>query len=64
MELTIRAARAKEQYTSIRGQAPPDFSGITKWAGMPGADSIWLNSDSAMPMTRVGPEAERRQAVN
>ncbi len=64
MELAIRAARAKGKYVGICGQAPSDFPEITEWLVRQGIDSISLNPDSAMRMTRVVLEAERRQAAN
>ena len=64
MELAIRAARAKGKYVGICGQAPSDFPEITEWLVRQGIDSISLNPDSVMRMTRVVLEAERRQAAN
>ena len=64
MELAIRAARAKGKYVGICGQAPSDFPEITEWLVRQGIDSISLNPDSVMRMTRVILEAERRQAGN
>ena len=64
MELAIRAAHAKGKYVGICGQAPSDFPEITEWLVRQGIDSISLNPDSVMRMTRVVLEAERRQAAN
>ncbi len=64
MELAIRAARAKGKYIGICGQAPSDFPEITEWLVRQGIDSISLNPDSVVRMTRVVLEAERRQAAN
>lgn len=64
MELAIRAARARGKYVGICGQAPSDFPEITEWLVHQGIDSISLNPDSVMRMTRVVLEAERRQTAN
>ncbi|MBI3575057.1 MAG: phosphoenolpyruvate synthase, partial [Gammaproteobacteria bacterium] len=64
MELAIRAARAKGKYVGICGQAPSDFPEITEWLVRQGIDSISLNPDSVVRMTRVVLEAERRQTAN
>ncbi|HLD14585.1 MAG TPA: phosphoenolpyruvate synthase [Burkholderiales bacterium] len=64
MELAIRAARAQGKYIGICGQAPSDFPEITEWLVRQGIDSISLNPDSVMRMTRVVLEVERRQTVS
>ena len=64
MEMAIGAARAKGKYVGICGQAPSDFPEITEWLVRQGIDSISLNPDSVMRMTRVVLETERRQAAN
>lgn len=60
MELAIQAARANGKYIGICGQAPSDFPEITEWLVNQGIDSISLNPDSVVRMTRVVLDAERR----
>jgi pyruvate,water dikinase len=59
MELAIRAARKLGKYVGICGQAPSDYPEITAWLVRQGIDSISLNPDSVIPMTRVVLEAEQ-----
>lgn len=61
MEMAIRAARAKGKYIGICGQAPSDYPQITEWLVRQGIESISLNPDSVVLMTRVVLEAEARQ---
>ncbi len=62
MELAIRAARAKNKYVGICGQAPSDYPEITEWLVRQGIGSISLNPDSVVRMTRVVLDAERKLA--
>jgi pyruvate,water dikinase len=62
MEMAIRACKAAGKYVGICGQAPSDFPEITRWLVDQGIDSISLNPDSVLKMTRVVVEMERRQA--
>ncbi|MGE5241275.1 MAG: phosphoenolpyruvate synthase [Bacteroidota bacterium] len=59
MELAIRAARKMGKYVGICGQAPSDYPEITAWLVRQGIESISLNPDSVIPMTRVVLEAEQ-----
>lgn len=59
MALAIQAARHLGKYVGICGQAPSDYPEITTWLVRHGIDSISLNPDSVVPMTRVVQEAER-----
>ena len=61
MESAIRAARKMGKYVGICGQAPSDYPEITTWLVRQGIESISLNPDSVIPMTRVVLEAERGQ---
>jgi pyruvate,water dikinase len=62
MEAAIRTARKMGKYVGICGQAPSDYPEITAWLVRQGIESISLNPDSVVPMTRVVLEAERAQA--
>jgi pyruvate,water dikinase len=53
MELAIRACHETGKYIGICGQAPSDFPEITRWLVGQGIDSISLNPDSVLEMTRV-----------
>ena len=59
MEAAIRAARKLGKYIGICGQAPSDYPEITAWLVRQGIESLSLNPDSIIPMTRVVQEAER-----
>ncbi|MBI3546953.1 MAG: phosphoenolpyruvate synthase [Gammaproteobacteria bacterium] len=59
MALAIQAARRLGKYVGICGQAPSDYPAITTWLVRQGIESISLNPDSVVPMTRVVLEAER-----
>lgn len=58
MELAIRTARKQGKYIGICGQAPSDFPEITAWLVQQGIESISLNPDSVVSMTRVVQEVE------
>jgi pyruvate,water dikinase len=53
MELAIQACHETGKYIGICGQAPSDFPEITRWLVGRGIDSISLNPDSVLSMTRV-----------
>ncbi len=59
MEMAIHAARKLGKYVGICGQAPSDYPEITAWLVRQGIESISLNPDSVIPMTRVVLDAER-----
>jgi len=58
MDMAISAARKKGKYIGICGQAPSDYPEITEWLVRHGIESISLNPDSIIQMTRVVLEAE------
>lgn len=58
MEMAIHAARKMGKYVGICGQAPSDYPEITTWLVRHGIESVSLNPDSVIPMTRVVLEAE------
>ena len=68
MEMAIKACHDAGKYVGICGQAPSDFPEITRWLVDQGIDSISLNPDSVLKMTRVILEMEeeknRHQAVS
>ena len=53
MDMAIRACHDTGKYIGICGQAPSDFPEITRWLVSQGIDSISLNPDSVLEMTRV-----------
>jgi pyruvate, water dikinase len=59
MEMAIQAARKLGKYVGICGQAPSDYPEITTWLVRQGIESISLNPDSVIPMTRVVQQAEQ-----
>ncbi len=59
MEMAIQTARKMGKYVGICGQAPSDYPEITAWLVRQGIESISLNPDSVIPMTRVVQEAEK-----
>lgn len=59
MEMAIRTAREQGKYIGICGQAPSDYPEITEWLVQQGIESISLNPDSVVPMTRVVLEVEK-----
>ncbi|GMQ97119.1 MAG: phosphoenolpyruvate synthase [Gammaproteobacteria bacterium] len=64
MGMAIRACRKAGKYIGICGQAPSDFPEITRWLVEQGIESIALNPDSVLKMTRIvlDVEAEREQS--
>ena len=59
MAMAIRACKSAGKYVGICGQAPSDFPEITRWLVEQGIDSISLNPDSVLNMTRVVLEMEQ-----
>jgi pyruvate,water dikinase len=59
MEMAIQTARKLGKYVGICGQAPSDYPEITQWLVRQGIESISLNPDSVIPMTRVVQQAEQ-----
>ncbi|MGE0372088.1 MAG: phosphoenolpyruvate synthase [Gammaproteobacteria bacterium] len=53
MEMAIEACHRHGKYVGICGQAPSDYPELTRWLVERGIDSISLNPDSVIPMTRV-----------
>jgi pyruvate,water dikinase len=62
MEMAIKACREEGKYIGICGQAPSDFPEITRWLVEHGIDSIALNPDSVLKMTRLVLDVEAEQA--
>ncbi len=61
MEMAIKACRKQGKYVGICGQAPSDFPEITRWLVEQGIESISLNPDSVLKMTRVVLEIEQER---
>jgi pyruvate,water dikinase len=61
MEMAIKACRKQGKYIGICGQAPSDFPEITRWLVEQGIQSISLNPDSVLKMTKVVLEIEREK---
>lgn len=59
MEMAIASCRRVGKYVGICGQAPSDFPEITQWLVRQGIESISLNPDSAIRMTRVVLDIEK-----
>lgn len=57
-EFAIAACHRQGKYIGICGQAPSDFPEITEWLVRQGIDSMSLNPDSVLRMTRVVLETE------
>ena len=53
MQLAIEACRRHGKYVGICGQAPSDFPEITAWLVEQGIESMSLNPDSVLAMTRT-----------
>jgi pyruvate,water dikinase len=53
MEMAIDACKKQGKYIGICGQAPSDFPEITRWLVERGIDSISLQPDSILPMTKL-----------
>jgi len=59
MEMAIDACKKQGKYIGICGQAPSDFPEITRWLVERGIDSISLQPDSILPMTKLVLDVER-----
>lgn len=59
MEMAIEACKRNHKYVGICGQAPSDFPEITRWLVERHIDSISLNPDSVLAMSRVVVEMEQ-----
>jgi len=62
MQLAIEACRRHGKYVGICGQAPSDFPEITAWLVEQGIESMSLNPDSVLAMTRTVLDMEARIA--
>jgi pyruvate,water dikinase len=60
MEMAIQACRRHGKYVGICGQAPSDFPEVTTWLVEQGIESMSLNPDSVLAMTRTVLEVEAR----
>jgi pyruvate,water dikinase len=58
MEMAIATCRQRGKYIGICGQAPSDYPEITRWLIEHGIESISLNADSVLHMTRLALEVE------
>ncbi|MEJ2572740.1 MAG: phosphoenolpyruvate synthase [Gammaproteobacteria bacterium] len=61
MDMAITACRQHGKYIGICGQAPSDYPDITRWLVEKGIESISLNADSVLNMTRLVLELETAQ---
>lgn len=61
MEIAINACKRLNKYVGICGQAPSDYPEIARWLVQRGIDSISLNPDSVVKITRVIIEAEQQR---
>ena len=59
MELAINACKRENKYVGICGQAPSDYPEITRWLVEHEIESISLNPDSLLTMTRVVIDMEK-----
>jgi pyruvate,water dikinase len=62
MEMAIAACRSHGKYIGICGQAPSDYPEITRWLVEQGIESISLNADSVLHMTRLVLEVEAKHS--
>ena len=60
MQMAIQACKKQGKYVGICGQAPSDFPELTEWLVEQGIDSLSLNPDSVLPMTRVVLNEEKK----
>lgn len=60
MKMAIDACKKAGKYIGICGQAPSDFPEITQWLVEQGIDSMSLNPDSLLNMTKVVLETEAK----
>ncbi len=58
MGMAIAACRRHGKYIGICGQAPSDFPEITRWLVQQGIESISLNADSVLAMSKTVLEVE------
>ena len=58
INLAIKACRKHKKYVGICGQAPSDYPEFTRWLVSKGIQSISLNADSYLKMTKTIWEAE------
>ncbi len=59
MDMAIAACRRRGKYIGICGQAPSDFPEITEWLVERGIESISLNPDSVLRMSKVVLDMEK-----
>jgi pyruvate,water dikinase len=59
MDMAIAACRRRGKYIGICGQAPSDFPEITEWLVQRGIESISLNPDSVLRMSKVVLDMEK-----
>ena len=62
MKMAIEACKKAGKYVGICGQAPSDFPEITEWLVEQGIESMSLNPDSLLRMTKVVLETEAKLA--
>jgi pyruvate,water dikinase len=60
MQMAIQACKQHGKYVGICGQAPSDFPELTEWLVEQGIDSLSLNPDSVLTMTKVVLEEEKK----
>lgn len=60
MKMAIEACKKAGKYIGICGQAPSDFPEITEWLVEQGIDSMSLNPDSLLRMTKVVLDTESK----
>jgi len=63
MQMAIEACRRQGKYVGICGQAPSDFPEVTTWLVEQGIESMSLNPDSVLAMTRTVLDVEARLAL-
>ena len=61
LDMAITACKKAGKYVGICGQAPSDFPEITTWLVERGIESMSLNPDSVLEMTKVVLEVEARR---
>jgi pyruvate,water dikinase len=62
MKMAIEACKKNGKYIGICGQAPSDFPEITEWLVEQGIESMSLNPDSLLRMTKVVLDTETKLA--
>ncbi len=60
IEMAITACKKADKYVGICGQAPSDYPEMTQWLVQQGINSISLNPDSVLEMTRAVLEIEQQ----